>query len=158
MKKTVFALSILCFFAFGATCIVRTNAAADTSGAAANFRSYNLVNHPQEGFSLLAAHAKRGVACIGCHDSDDPIAKPDKGKWPSAAKCLGCHKIPAGAIATKDYKTNVMRTFDPHNNHEKGGCLTCHSEHFASRLSCNVGACHDFKDVTFGKSKSSKQK
>jgi len=155
MKKSVFVLSALCFLAVAVVCLLGTISGAETSGKIAPFRSYDMTGYPQGGFSLSAAHAKKGVTCAGCHESADPIGKPAREKWPSATKCAGCHKAPAGTVSTKDYKTNVMRTFDPHNSHEKGGCLTCHSEHYASRLSCNVGGCHDFRDLTFRKNKSS---
>jgi len=149
-KKIIIVSAVLCCFAMVALDTDKGNA-ADKEAPGATFKSYDMNNYPQGGFNMSAAHAGLKMTCGACHESNDPMGKPEKEKSPSAAKCSSCHKTPSGTVTTKDYKANGMRTFDPHNNHEKGGCLTCHSEHFASRLSCNVGGCHDFKDLKIRK-------
>ena len=150
MKKILVALTVLCLLVPASIGLTDRNAVAEPNGAA-NFRSYDMTRYPQGGFDLSPAHARSGLACASCHESSDPLAKPVGPRWPSGAKCAGCHKMPSGSVTVQDYKTNAMRSFDPHDSHVKGGCLTCHSEHFASRLSCNTGGCHDFRDLRVGK-------
>lgn len=150
MRKKTIVVTVLCLFAIVALGNMTGNT-ADKGTTAATFKSYDMSKYPQGGFDMSPAHTAKGMTCAACHQSNDPLGKPEKEKAPSGEKCSVCHKTPSSTVTTKDYKANVMRTFDPHNNHEKGGCLSCHSEHFASRLSCNVGGCHDFKDLTIRK-------
>ncbi len=149
MKNKILIAVSVCLFAIAAIGAMQGNTADKKEPAV--FKSFDMAKYPQGGFNISPAHAEKGMKCVTCHDTADPILQPIKEKWPAATKCSGCHKTPSGTLTTKDYKTNTMRTFDPHNSHEKGGCLTCHSEHYASRLSCNVGGCHDFKDLTMRK-------
>lgn len=81
-------------------------------------------------------HAKVGVKCEACHDTDK--ANP---KTPDFATCTGCHKVDALVEKTKGIKPTNPHV-SPHYGTELD-CTNCHMMHSESQDFC--AQCHNFK-------------